>query len=240
MWAIGARANLWLISTLICSIPLQQGRPIVEVHSKTTTGAVSCIDKPAQIVRSATIVSSQGGEAAYVETRNQRLEHANPDESCRTTWVLYTAIGDSPFSEHIVDERTDVDQNENQFEIIGWSADGSKLLAATIVAAGDSDETAAVIYTVKDNSTTLVRLAPAFRHLTKKNCGLYFGLSGFSKNGEVVLRASALEEPYLAEGAKPCFAASTWLLDYHLKRVRRAPPDTAFEAQGTLRPAAAP
>ena len=199
----------------------------------TTAGAISCVDKVGQDARSKTIVGP-GGNRAFAEVRNGRRDAANTDESCQTSWILHVAQANKPFNSQIVDDRSDSEDKENAFDLIGWSADGDILLGSQVVAAGDWDETTPVIYSMKERRLWRISLSPLFEPVATEGCKLHFEPLGLSRAGNVVLRVSALEASYIERGSQPCFPEGTWLLDFRDKNVTRAPTDTRVESVGQI------
>lgn len=141
---------------------------------------------------------------------------------------------EGPFSMIHVRDHTDSPDKENSFEIQGWSSDGNVLLATTVTAAGDWDETTPAIYSAKESTLWVVPLAPIFRNRKNPPCDLSFWPLGFTPKGKIVFEAGALDEPYLNQGEKPCFERSFWTLDYINKTVARLPSNTPFEAIGKV------
>ena len=194
--------------------------------------AASCQGLPQQ-GRTPTLASSAGYKA-MAEVKASLVAGAQPERSCKTQWLLHVADPDNKVRTLAAPERSGDVASENTFEIYGWSRDGDRLLAAMTVAAGDWSNTVPAVYSIKQGKLWSIDLAPLFAKLAKEGCDLDFRPAGFVADGRVALEVSALEKPFLDNGAAPCFPDSRWLLDYERARVT---PDTQHlktEVYGTV------
>jgi hypothetical protein len=223
-----------LTAALVLAISPQALAPTTLEQPVTTEPTVECSAQQSS-GKSAEMISPSGARAfVTVSAKSLRRDSRNEDNSrCTVTWILH--IGGPKESLHnvIVLERDDLWSEENTFDMIGWSRDGTRLLAATVIAAGDADETTPVVYDIASRKLYVVPLESLFAKIAPKDCPIYFRPLGFTPAGRVIVSVGAFETPYLDPGQKPCFAESSWELDYRIKRIRKASPAKA-EHFGTV------
>jgi hypothetical protein len=223
-----AAASLLAVTLLLIGAAAYPIAAAPKEQKPASTKAVDCIDKSSQALRSP-IVIGPTGDRAFAEVRCDLVGAGTPIQWRTYIWSLHLAASGKPFSDHGVWRTRDSNPAEAQFEVFGWSADGNNLLAATVIAAGDWDETTPVIYSVKDDKLWRVPLEPLFKRIVTPKCLLHFDPLGFSRDGMIGLHVMGLETPYL-DGQKPCIERGTWLLDFRSLRVRRARAQTKFTA----------
>jgi hypothetical protein len=205
--------------TLFLSLPIATG------FAQSTPGddmpiaaasAVSCEDKGAN---SSKTVKSRLGFTASVEVRAVRQSEGK-EQRCLTSWILQVSGPDGSSTPIEVQSREDKPNDnewgyENSFEIIGWSQDGARLLAAAVMAGGDWDETTPVVYDFQQRKWWCVELAPLFKKVVSKDCLVYFRPMGFTATGEAVILVGPFDD------GQRCFRKSRWALDYEKQTVRQ-------------------
>ncbi|MGA8072222.1 MAG: hypothetical protein WB995_02030 [Candidatus Acidiferrales bacterium] len=221
-----ATSSLLAVALLLIGVAAFAIAGAPKEQNPISTKAVDCIDKPSQALRSP-IVFGPTGNRAFAEVRCNLVGAGTPVEWRTYIWSLHLAASGKPFSDHEVWRTRDSNPAEAQFEVFGWSADGNNLLTATVMAAGDWDETIPAIYSLRDDKVWRVPLEPLFKRIVAPKCLLHFDPLGFSRDGMIGLDVMDLETPYL-DGQKPCIERGTWLLDFRSSRVRRASAQTKF------------
>ena len=207
-----------LATSLLVATPQAENPGTGVTHVQTDT--VEC-DHPPLRSQSAVSVSPTGNRVlAEVETR---LEPGNKqgESHCHTRWLLHVAPRRANFETITVGERDNGAEYQNSFEIIVWSQDGGRLLAAQVVAGGDWDETTPVVYDFASKQVWSVKLIDVFKQIAAADCLLSFRPNGFASDGRVRIEVGLMDASDLAPGEKPCFAKSMWLLDYKTKKVSR-------------------
>lgn len=178
--------------------------------------AVSCENAGTNISKP---VKSRLGFTASVEVKAFR-QGEGKEQRCLTSWILLVSGPDGGSTPVEIQSREDKpDDNEwgyeNSFEAIGWSEDGSRLLAAAVMAGGDWDETTPVVYDFQKRKWWRVDLAPVFEKVVPKDCLVYFRPKGFTATGEAVILVGLFDDD------QQCFRKSRWALDYEKRTVRR-------------------
>jgi hypothetical protein len=177
---------------------------------------VACQDAGAN---SSKAVKSRLGFTASVEVKAVRQSEGK-EQRCLTSWILLVSGPNERSNPIEVQRREDRPNdnewgNENSFEVIAWSQDGTRLLAAAVMAGGDWDETTPVVYDFQRRKWWRVELAPVFKKAVPKNCLVYFRPTGFRANSEVVILVGPFDED------QRCFGKSHWALDYEKQTVRQ-------------------
>jgi len=209
-----ARIVFALFLSVCCSAQTQTKYKLLQMQEPASTSNVQC--DQSWLRGESETVSSSTGTRAYVELNGKTLVGKSKDDNrCYTKWILHiSSPGSKIWSDIVVQKKDQEWYYEHEFDIIGWSADGSHLLLAIVSDAGDWDETIPVIYDVLQKKFWVVELDPLFRPDVKKDCLLYFRPLGFTDNLEVGLEVGALDQDDLPEGQKPCFATSRWSLNF--------------------------
>jgi hypothetical protein len=163
-------------------------------------------------------VKSSLGFVASVEVK-ATIHGAGKNKVCLTSWTLRVRDTNTPLASIEVESREDRPEdnewsNENSFNVIGWSPDGARLLASTVAAAGDWDETTPVVYDFQRRKWWRVDLAPLFQKLVPHDCLVYFRPVGFTPTGKVAIFVDSFEHD------RPCFRASHWTLDYEKQTIQ--------------------
>ena len=170
-------------------------------------------------------VKSKVGFSAAVELRVS-VVGKDKQRHCTTSWILHVRGQDGQPRSVSVGERDDVPEDnewvqENSFEIIAWSPDGSMLLASEIEAQGDWDETTPVIYDFNSSHHWHVQLHPLFKKLIGPDCYVVYRPLGFAQDGRVLLSAMSTDDDR-EPGTKPCFVTSQWYLDFRRNTISRS------------------
>jgi hypothetical protein len=183
-------------------------------------------------------VSSNTGARAYVELTGKTLVGKTQDDNrCYTTWTLHiSSPGSKTWNAIVVHKKDEEWYFEHDFEIIGWSVDGKRLLLAIMSAAGDGDETIPVIYDVGNKKFWVVNLHPLFKQYEGETCTLYFRPLGFTSEGDIGLDLGALDQDDLPEGQKPCFATSRWSLTFPTSSVHQLANSVPLQHYGRMDP----
>jgi len=197
-----------------------QSRPDWPEDKPSATASSDC-ESPGD--NKSSLVRSPRGFSVAVEMQ-ANIQGLGKDKRCHTSWLLHIEkSGDSPKTIE-VDGREDApDDNEwsvdNEFDVISWSRDGTRMLGTIVIAGGDYDETSPVVYDHTKNKWWRVALEPIFRKMIAKDCLVLFRPYGFSSDGNVLVFASSSEVQYGA--TKECFSPSRWELDYEKKSFTR-------------------
>jgi len=164
-------------------------------------------------------VKSPRGYTAGLEIKAVR-HGKGTKQRCLTSWNLLVSGPDGISTPLEIQSREDKPSDnewkyENSFELIGWSQNGVRLLAAVVTAGGDWDETTPVVYDFQQQKWWRVELTPVFGKVIPTNCGVYFRPTGFTANGEVLILAGPFDDE------EQCFKKSRWTLDYRKHTVRK-------------------
>lgn len=196
----------------------QDGKPLADA------GTTLC-EEPQQGGGIGKWVTSKRGFSAAVELRVS-VAGTDRQRHCTTSWILHVRRqGGQPRSVSVA-ERADVPEDnewaqENSFEIIAWSSDGSMVLASQIEAQGDSDETTPIIYDFNSSHHWHVQLYPLFKKLIGPDCYVVYRPLGFAQDGRVLLSAMSTDDDR-EPGTKPCFVTSQWYLDFRRNTISRS------------------
>ena len=172
-------------------------------------------------------VSSPAGFAAAVEIRTA-VSGREDQRHCTTAWILHVRSKDEKSSDLTVAEREDVPEDpewvqENSFEIVEWSHDGSMLLATQIQVQGDWDESTPIVYDFHSSTYWRVPLHPIFAKLIPPGCPVVFRPLRFQESDSILIAAMSTEED-LAPQTKRCFATSTWKLNFRQNTISSTHP----------------
>ena len=203
---------VWLCVPLLASTAQSAG----DVTPIASASAVTCEDAGANTSKP---LKSGAGFTSTLEVRAV-LEGKDKDLRCLTSWILHVSgPGLMPTSVEVQsreDKPSDNDYgDENSFEAIHWSKDGTRLLVAAVMAAGDWDETSPVIYDFQKQKFWRLELVPLFSKVIGKSCDVYFRPVQFISSSAIEVFIAPLERD------NPCFASSIWSLDYETKAVRK-------------------
>jgi len=201
---------LFSLATAFAQSPSADKRPLA------AASAVSCEYPGANTSRA---VKSLRGFAVRAELKAVR-HGKGKEQRCLTSWVLLVSGPDGISTPLEIQSREDRPGDnewsyENSFELIGWSQDGVRFLAATVTAGGDWDETTPVVYDFQHHKWWRVELAPAFKKVIPTGCAVYFRPTGFTTNSEVLILAGPFDDE------DRCFKKSRWALDYTKHSVRK-------------------
>ena len=178
--------------------------------------AVSCEYAGANTSRA---VKSPRGYTAGLEIKAVR-HGKGKRQRCLTSWILLVSGPDGRSNALEIQSREDKPSDnewkyENSFELIGWSQNGVRLLAAVVTAGGDWDETTPVVYDFQQHKWWRVELAPVFEKVIPEDCPVYFRPTGFTKNGEVLILVAPFDDE------DRCYKKSRWALDYKKQTVKK-------------------
>lgn len=140
-------------------------------------------------------VTSPKGFRAYAEVQVV----VGKDGSCGNTTELFVAApGEDNFK--LVFSKTPSESDGNGIRLLGWSPDGTKLLAELNLWKYESDGCCGHIALVYDASKNAAAELPSlYDPLTKyfgKNCDFDFALNGWKSDDQIVLRVTkSLEDP---------------------------------------------
>ena len=212
-------SELLVVALLVCAVPFgvsQESKPLSEA------GIVTCEYPSGENIGK--WVSSAAGFSATVELRAS-VTGSGDRRHCVTSWKLHVRGKDH--KEHIltVAEREDnVGDNEwdqeNSFEINGWSKDGQLLLTSQVEAQGDWDETTPVVFDFSAGRFWRVELSPLFKRMIPSGCYVVYRAIGFTADGAVLIAPISADndgEP----GTKPCFPVRRWKLDFRKSTITR-------------------
>jgi hypothetical protein len=177
---------VWRLAILVLVLEVS---PLGQNNSKTPqlqknveSSEVQCSEKA--LVGKSDVVISPNGTRAYVALHgyvapNQKEE----DRQCKIEFFLHIAEkGSNHFVAIKLGEREDNWYYENRAEIVGWSADGEKLLMAMVTVGGDWDETISVVYDGSQKRFWRVNMTPLFKQRVPDDCLLYFIPEGFASD----------------------------------------------------------
>lgn len=203
---------LWLCVSLLAAAAQSAG----DVTLIASSSAVTCEDAGASTSKP---VKSSAGFNATLEVKAV-LEGKDKARRCLTSWILHVSgpgiLSTSIEVQSREDKPSDNDYgDENSFEALGWSKDGTRLLVAAVMAAGDWDETTPVIYDFQNRKFWRVEIAPLFTKLIPKECDVYFRPVQFASTDAIEVFVAPLERD------NSCFTSSLWSLDYEKKTVHK-------------------
>lgn len=209
------KVRLALLVFLSLATAFAQSRPATE-KTLAVASAVSC-EYPG--ANTSTSVKSRHGYTARLEVKAVR-HGKGKEQRCLTSWILRVSAPDgssAPIEIQSSEDKPDSNEwiYENSFELIGWSQDGVRVLAATVTAGGDWDETTPVVYDFQQHKWWRVELAPVFRSVVPQDCAVDFRPSGFISNDEVLILAGPFDDE------TQCFKKSHWALNYAKRAVRK-------------------
>jgi hypothetical protein len=200
----------------------------------STTGDVRC-DLHWNVSHSETIVSPKG-DRVLLSLHGETIPGKTKDENkCRVEWIARFRV-DGTWKSITVATRDDEWNREHYFRIVGWSADGERVLLSMTSASGDWDETIPVIYDVRQERIWTNELADVFARLNPGNCALHFRPVGFDPAGEVVVDVGTLGSNREALGQRACFEQSRWKYDFTRGTVEPAEASLVVEKFGTVLP----
>jgi hypothetical protein len=212
--------KMLLVALLLCAVPVgvsQESKPLSEA------GTATC-DYPSGESVGKWVMSSASGYSATVEIRVS-VTGSGDQRHCVTSWRLH--IRGKGKNERVltVDEREDNagddewDQ-ENSFEINGWSKDGQLLLTSQVEAQGDWDETTPIVFDFSTGRFWRVELNPLFKRVIPSGCFVVYRAIGFTADGAVLIAPFSTDNDG-DPGTKPCFPASRWKLDFRKSTITR-------------------
>lgn len=179
---------------------------------------------------------SPKGDRAVLTMRGETIPGKTKDENkCRVTWIARFKV-DGTWRSVTASTRDDEWDREHYFRIVGWSADGERVLMSMTSANGDWDETIPAIYDVRRDRLWTNELADVFAPINPDNCALHFRPVGFDAAGEVVVDVGTLGSNREELGQKACFQQSRWKYDFQRGTVERAEEGLPVEKFGTVIP----
>jgi hypothetical protein len=179
---------------------------------------------------------SPKGDRVVLTMRGEAIPGDTKDEhKCRVTWIARFKV-DGTWRSVTASTRDDEWNREHYFRIVGWSADGERLLMSITSASGDWDETNPVVYDLRRDRIWTNELANVFAPINPDNCALHFRPVGFDAAGEIVLDVGTLGPNREALGQKSCFEQSRWKYDFTRGTVERAEDGLLVEKFGTVVP----
>jgi hypothetical protein len=197
-----------------------------------STGNVRC-DIIRNLSHSDTGVSPKGDRVALT-MRSETIPGKTKDENkCRVTWIARFKV-DGTWRSVTASTRDDEWDREHYFRIVGWSADGERVLMSMISASGDWDETIPAIYDVRRDRLWANELTSVFSPINPDNCALHFLPVGFDAAGEIVVDVGTMGANREELGQKACFQQSRWKYDFQRGTVERAEVGLTVEKFGTV------
>ncbi len=211
-WRMGKCLAILFVSLAVTFAISQDPKPLADA-------GVSICSENAGGGKSAWVTSNNGLSAA-VELRRS-ITGSGAKRNCVTSWVLQVHGQKGSSRTIVVAKREDGPEDnewiqENSFWIDAWSTDGNMVLTSQIEAQGDWDETTPVVYDFRSGKFWRVEVNPLFEKHIPRDCYVVYRPLGFSKNGNILIRASSTDNDR-EEGTKRCFPESTWRLDFHHK-----------------------
>lgn len=210
--------------------PLAPG--LLKTH--VSTGDVRC-DLGRNLSHSETVFSPKG-DRVIVSVSGEAIPGKTKDENkCRVVWSALFRV-DGTWKKVVASTRDDEWNREHYFRVVGWSADGERVLMSMTSASGDWDDTIPAIYDVRQERIWTSELADVFAPLNPDNCALHFRPVGFDAAGEVVVDVGTLGPNREALGQRACFEQSRWKFDFTRGTVERAEEGLPVEKFGTVAP----
>jgi hypothetical protein len=211
--------KLLVVALLVFAVPFGFSQ---ETKSLSEAGIVTCEYPSGENIGK--WVSSAAGLSATVELRAS-VTGSGDHRHCVTSWKLHVRGKDHKEHVFTVAEREDnVGDNEwdqeNSFEINGWSKDGQFLLASQIEVQGDWDETTPVVFDFTTGKFWRVDLYPLFKRLIPSGCYVVYRAIGFTTDGAVLIEPLSTDDDR-ERGTKPCFPVSRWKLNFRKNAIMR-------------------
>jgi len=217
--------------------PAQKRAAVIPQLAKVpqiTTMEVGCEDGVPS-GRSLTVASPSRKNRAYLElSAVPKKDEDGKTTECETAWSINISTDNGMTFKRIPVQPSDEESIQgNAFEILGWSADDSTVLAVMVQWAGDYTRNTPVLYDTRRELVKRVDLEKVFEPITPSQCPVLLNPLGFTTTNAIAFSAEATGED-LRPGERTCYPLSRWQSSPPKNRLSRLPRKSVIVRAGTI------